>query len=220
MRVVYSNIDCKTAISKSSLPGLDYSLNPYFGCEHCCRYCYSPSVFRGSIAPSSWGSFVKIKKNILEVLRNDLKKKIEGVIGLSTVTDPYQPIEKQSKLTRDCIKLISGSKFKLSIQTKSILFLRDIEVMERNKTDIGITITTLDNNLAHILEPNSSAPYERMSAIAKAASKGFNSWIFLGPIIPRVNDDIDRIDEILKFARKNGVRMAISGTLLVERMLT
>ena len=89
-------VKCKSALSSSSLPGLDYSLNPYRGCQHNCAYCYVPNVLR--IQRKEWGSFVEVKTNIPVVLSKELKKKKPGVVGLSTVTDPYQPIEKKYHL--------------------------------------------------------------------------------------------------------------------------
>ena len=80
-------IDCKTALSPSRLPGLDYSLNPYRGCEHNCAYCYVPNVLR--ISRENWGEFVDIKVNIPLILSKELKRKKPGVVAISTVTDPY-----------------------------------------------------------------------------------------------------------------------------------
>ena len=87
-----TEVECKTALSKSNLPGLDYSLNPYRGCQHSCAYCYVPNVLR--IKRNNWGKFVDVKTNIPNVLSNELRKKKPGVVAISTVTDPYQAVEK------------------------------------------------------------------------------------------------------------------------------
>ena len=95
--MIVRQVRCKTALSPSSLPGLDYSLNPYRGCQHNCAYCYVPNVLR--IKREDWGGFVDIKSNIPVVLARELKRKNKGVIGLSTVTDPYQSVEKKYNLS-------------------------------------------------------------------------------------------------------------------------
>ena len=117
-------VKCKTALSKSNLPGLDYSLNPYRGCMHNCAYCYVPNVLR--INREEWGKFVEVKINIQNVLSKEVKTKKQGIVGISTVTDPYQPIEKRNKITRFCLEQLLKYDFPISIQTKSSLVLKDI----------------------------------------------------------------------------------------------
>ena len=95
-----NEVKCKSALSLSALPGLNYSLNPYRGCQHNCAYCYVPNVLR--IKRTEWGNFVDVKINIPLVLSKELKIKKSGVVGISTVTDPYQPVEKKYMLTRYC----------------------------------------------------------------------------------------------------------------------
>ena len=101
-------ITCKSALSISNLSGLDYALNPYKGCEHGCIYCYAPSVLRED---RNWGEFVDIKRNIPSVLAKELKTKKKGTIGISTVTDPYQPVEKKFEITRKCLDQISKNDY-------------------------------------------------------------------------------------------------------------
>jgi len=198
----YFYIKCKTALSKSLLPGLDYSLNPYFGCEHGCLYCYVPSVFHDEGLALKWGNFVKAKINILEVLRKELIKKSKGIVGISTVTDPYQPLEKKLQLTRECLKLLTNHKFPISIQTKSPLVLRDLDLMNQSSFDVGITITTMDDWLAKKIEPKAPSPSYRSKALQELFQKNFSTWIFFGPIIPGINDDRENIEKIVILAKK------------------
>jgi DNA repair photolyase len=203
----YGFTRCRTALSASRLPGLDYSLNPYFGCEHGCLYCYSGSVFRDEKIARSWGTFVKAKTNIAELLARELKAKRPGTIGLSTVTDPYQPYESKLELTRNCLKMLAGHHFKVSIQTKSSLALRDLDIVTGPRFEVGVTITTMDRDLARRLEPKASPPEERQQVIESYSQKKVETWIFLGPIIPYVNDQPENIEKIIHIAEATDSRL-------------
>ena len=202
MRAEYSLITCKTALSPSRLPGLDYSLNPYVGCEHGCAYCYSPSVLRDPGLAANWGKVVRAKQNIVEVLTREVKRKPRGVVGVSTVTDPYQPIEAKLELTRKCIEVLSKHDFPISIQTKSALVLRDIDLMVPGKTEVGVTITTMDRRLANLLESGASLPDARAKILEKFSSRGVVTWLFLGPIIPELNDSEESLRQVIEVAAR------------------
>ena len=205
--VDYSYVNCKTALSLSRLPGLYYSLNPYFGCEHGCVYCYSRSVFRDRELALSWGRFVKAKSNILDVLSREVTRKPPRVVGVSTVTDPYQPLESRLQLTRLCIEMLSSRNFPISIQTKSALVLRDLDLIKPDNFDVGVTLTTMDSGLASRLEPRASKPDARANVLEEFASRRVKTWIFLGPIIPYVNDREEGISRIIEIASKTKSRL-------------
>jgi DNA repair photolyase len=207
MSVEYSSITCRTALSPSKLPGLRYSLNPYVGCEHGCIYCYSRSIFRDREMALNWGRFVRAKRNIAEVLSHELERKPRGVIGLSTITDPYQPIEAKLQLTRRCLEVLSKHAFPVSVQTKSDLVLRDADLMEPGRFDVGVTITTMDGDLARLIEPRSPSPDARAQVVEEFASRGVETWVFLGPIIPEVNDDRQSIERVVEVARRSGSKL-------------
>jgi DNA repair photolyase len=193
---------CRTALSPSKLPGLQYSLNPYLGCEHGCVYCYSRSIFRDEQLALNWGKFVKSKHNIPEVLARELRHKPKGTIGLSTVTDPYQPLEAKLQLTRRCLEILSTHDFPVSVQTKSDLVLRDADLIKPGKFDVGVTITTLDQSLAGKIEPRSSKPDARAQVLEEFSSRGLETWLFLGPIIPEINDSRESVEQVVEIARK------------------
>ena len=195
-------VKCRRALTRSRLPGLDYALNPYIGCQHGCRYCYAPSTLK--IWDRSWGSFVDVKENLLEALKIDLKETRPGVVGLGTVTDPYQPVERKLLLTRGCLEALSEARLHVSIQTKSNLVVRDLPLMDPETVDIGFTITTMDDHLASLLEPNAPRPGARSEGLMKTFEKGFKTCIFYGPIIPMVNDDRETMIEIVNLAEKSG----------------
>ncbi len=180
-----NEIKCKTALSKSLLPGLDYSLNPYRGCQHTCAYCYVPNVLR--IKRSTWGSFVDVKTNIPIILSKELKSKKPGVVAISTVTDPYQPIEKKYKLTRYCLEQLLLRDFPVCIQTKSDLIIRDIDLISKfSKAEVMFSIATLDDSKRKLLEPYSSTIKERFIALKKCSDRGIKTSIFFGPVYPTI----------------------------------
>ncbi|RLG92087.1 MAG: radical SAM protein [Candidatus Hecatellales archaeon] len=206
-KVEYSYVTCKSALSKSRLPELDYALNPYVGCEHGCLYCYSRSILKDEKMALRWGSFVWAKKNIVERLRKDLRRKKAGVIGVGTITDPYQPLESKLRLTRGCLEFLSVYRFPVSIQTKSNLILRDLDLIKPEKFDVGVTITTIDKNLAKKLEPKAPNPDARIQVVEELADKKVETWIFLGPVIPYVNDDRGNLEAIIEVAKKTGSKI-------------
>lgn len=207
MPVDYFYVDCKNALSPSRLPELKYSLNPYSGCEHGCLYCYVKGFFKDKATAESWGSFVKAKQNVVTALARQIPFLSIGTIGVSTVTDPYQPLERKLCLTRHCIEILKSRGFPVSIQTKSALVLRDKDVITKEKFDLGITITTLNSSLASRLQPRASTPDALVNVIGEFAEKGVPTWIFLGPIIPEINDDLENIRGIIRVARKSNSRI-------------
>lgn len=191
-------VKCKTALSKSNLPGLEYSLNPYRGCEHNCAYCYVPNVLR--IKRENWGTFVDVKTNIPNVLSKELKSKKRGVVGISTVTDPYQPIERKYRLTRYCLEQLLIHDFPISVQTKSDLILRDMDILTKfSDVEVILSIGTLNDNERKKLEPGSSSIKSRLNALKTFSDIGINNTVFFGPIYPNIKkEDISEIIDTFK----------------------
>ncbi|MEM1645206.1 MAG: radical SAM protein [Ignisphaera sp.] len=204
MRFKIIEVEVKQALSKSGLPDIDYALNPYIGCVHGCLYCYAKAYTRSRDIVDNWGSAVIVKKNLVDILRRDVKKVNKGVVGIGTITDPYQPVEAIYKLTRKCIELLVENNFKISIQTKSSLILRDLDLLKmyRKLVDVGITITSTSNSSAITkLEPYSSPPQARIETLKKLAEEGIKTWVFYGPIIPGFNDDVEEVAKVLRIAK-------------------
>jgi DNA repair photolyase len=178
-----TEIECKTALSISSLPGYDYTLNPYKGCAHGCKYCYVPNILR--IPRSRWGDFVQVKRNIPKVLASELKRKDRGTVGISTTTDPYQPLEKKYKLTRLCLTQLQRYDFPVSIITKSPLVIRDIDILTGfSDAEVGFTITTNNDWERTMMEPCTSSTESRIQALRKCSDSGIITYAFLGPLYP------------------------------------
>jgi DNA repair photolyase len=185
--MIVNEIIVKTALSRSSLPDLVYALNPYRGCEHACIYCYAPSVLHER---RQWGEFVDVKANLPDILRKEIEHKEKGAVGIGTVTDAYQPIEKKYKITRKCLEILLGKDWPITIQTKSDLVLRDLDIIERfSEKDIGFTITTLDENASRTFEPHASPIERRLNALKIIKERGISTWVFLGPVIPELLGD-------------------------------
>jgi len=179
-------IACKSALSPSRLPGLDYALNPYRGCAIGCVYCYSPSVLREA---RPWGRFVDVKRNLPTVLAKELKRSRVGVVGIGTVTDGYQPIEMRYHLTRYCIEQLARYRFPVSIQTKSSLVLRDLDLLHRlEDVEVGVTVTTMDDEMRRRFEPFASPTGRRIETLRALNTNGIRTWAFVGPILPGATD--------------------------------
>ncbi len=202
--VKYVWIRVKSGLVKSGLKDYTYALNPYVGCYHACNYCYARAYARYADVRNNWGYVVYIKENLPQILRYETRKLKPDVVGLGTVTDPYQPIEAVTKITRDSLKILLKNNFKAIIQTKSSLVIRDLDILRewKDMVEVGFTITTLDQNLSKALEPKAPPPKARVEALRKVASAGIRTWIFLGPIIPNVNDSLELIKEVLEVARE------------------
>ena len=190
-----SEITCKTILSKSRLE--DYSINPYRGCTHCCKYCYAPYILREK---REWGTFIEPKVNAPEVLEKELKRSKPGNIFISSVTDPYNSLEKKYKLTRRVLEKLIGTKFTASIQTKSPLVLRDIDILKKIKCEVGMTITTFDENARKVFEPNTFPSIERLESLRKLKQEGIKTYVFFGPILPFISDK-NLEDTVNKFAK-------------------
>jgi DNA repair photolyase len=196
-------IQASTAISASGLPGLDFALNPYRGCQHACAYCYSPDVLREA-RWREWGDFVDVKQN-LPIILSKQKNKLSGTVGLGTVTDPYQQAEEKYKITRYCLEQLARSDCTVSIQTKSDMVLRDLDILKKMKNvEVGFTITTLDERLAGRLEPGAPSPARRLEALRKLSGSGIKTWVFLGPVIPTMNDSEGSLAEVLASVKGAG----------------
>ncbi len=207
MKIEYVKV--KRALSKSSLPDLNYAFNPYIGCMHGCVYCYGRCFTKDKEASDNWGEVIKIKENILQLLKREVKRKKIGVVGISTITDPYQPIEEKEMITRRALEILSSAKFYISIQTKSDLVLRDLDLIKGDRFDVGVTITTLNDKTARLIEPRASPPSKRAEIIEELSEKGVKRWIFYGPIIPTINDDEETINEIAGLAKETNTEVII-----------
>jgi len=175
----------RSILSKSGIPGIDYCINPYTGCSHGCKYCYATFMKRFTGHGEAWGSFVDIKINAPDILRRQMKNAPRGNVMISSVTDPYQPLENQFKITRRCLEVLLAYPFPVRILTKSFLVLRDLDLIKRFKeAEVGITITTDDDKIRQIFEPNAPAIETRIHALKELSENGVETYAFIGPLLP------------------------------------
>ena len=207
------DVKASAALSRSRLPGLDFALNPYRGCGHGCVYCYAADVLREK---RQWGSFVDVKVN-LPVLLSKQRKKLSGVIGLGTVTDPYQPVEEERRLTRYCLEQLARADCTVCIQTKSDLVLGDLDILKTLKNvEVGFTVTTMDSELAGKLEPGAPEPARRIAALRELSEAKIKTWVFLGPVIPGLNDSEGSLARVLEAVADSGAERLLYDRLRLK----
>jgi len=202
MSLIIREIKAKSILTKSGIPGVDYCINPYVGCSHGCRYCYATFMKKYTGHTEPWGSFVDVKINAPEILQKQLKRASMGRVMISSVTDAYQPIESKYKLTRQCLEILLQSQFPVDILTKSPLVLRDIDLIKKFKDiEVGITITTNDEDIRKLFEPNAPSIMARMRALKTLHDNRIKTYAFIGPVLPmnpeslskKINPHVDSI---------------------------
>ena len=206
MSVEYRRVRVSSALSRSGLYDLDYAYNPYAGCAHGCLYCYARYYTPYREVAENWGRVVYVKENVVEVLRREVRRLRRGVVGVSTTTDPYQPVEELEELARGGLEVLLSSGFRVSVQTKSPLVLMDLDLFagHRELVDVGFTVTTLDDEVARLMEPGALPPSARAHALRRIASEGVRTWVFLGPILRGVNDSEESVRRVAQLAAETG----------------
>lgn len=198
--MIVREIFAKSVLSKSQV--YDYAMNPYVGCSHSCRYCYAAFMRRFTSHKEKWGGFVDVKINAYELLAREIKRKQMGRVWISGVCDPYQATEKKYKLTKRCLEIFLENQWPVTIQTKSSLVLRDIEILEKFKDiEVGFSITTADEKIRKLFEPGASPIKERIHALDVLHSWGIRTFVMIAPILPGAEGLIEelpgKIDYIL-----------------------
>ncbi|MBU7048422.1 MAG: radical SAM protein [Theionarchaea archaeon] len=188
---------CKSALVKSRIYGVDYAVNPYTGCEHNCVYCYAVFMKRYSSHSEPWGEFVDAKINAPTQLRKQLKSTKKGRVLFSSVTDAYQPLEKNYEITRRCLEQFLNTPFFVSVLTKSSLVTRDSDILQNLTCEVGFTFTTLDDTVRKVFEPKSTPIPERLHALKSLYESGIPTYAFFGPILPFLSDSPESIIEIV-----------------------
>lgn len=170
----------------------DYTLNPYSGCSFGCTYCYAAFFSRNKLKMDSWGEWVSVKENALTLLKKKRKRPLlDKTIYLSSVTDPYQPIEKELEITRTILKeLLDYHKVRLVVQTRSSLVTRDIDLLKKFEAlQVNMTITTDSEKVRKVFEPFCPSNKQRMKAIKEINDSGVQSCITMTPLLPINNPE-------------------------------
>jgi DNA repair photolyase len=206
----------KSIITKNDSPDIsfDRSVNPYRGCEHGCAYCYArPShAFMGLSAGLDFESKLFAKTNAAELLEQELSSpNYEAkTLAIGTNTDAYQPIEREHRLMRGILAVLSKMNHPVGIITKSVLVTRDIDLLApmaaKGLAKVAISITTLDRKLCRELEPRAASPEKRLETIRRLTEAGIPVTVLVAPVIPGINDS--EIEAILAAAKKAGATEA------------
>jgi DNA repair photolyase len=198
--------------------GFEQSINPYRGCEHGCIYCYArPShCYWGLSAGLDFESVLIAKTNTAEALERELAEPgyQPKTIMLGSNTDPYQPIERDYRLTRQILEIMDRTGHPVAILTKSASVVKDIDVLaslaSRNLVRVALSVTTLDHRLARTMEPRASTPMRRIEAIAKLKDAGIPVGAMMAPIVPAINDsEIETVVEALANAGAHSVHWVL-----------
>lgn len=227
----YEVMTAKQAMNRVKAPQMpfNWSINPYRGCAHGCSFCYARTThtFLGFHADDTFQHHILVKSNVAEVLEAQLAKlavKYQGNVGevarhvglvaVGTATDPYQPIEGRTKLTRDCLQVLSKYRIPTSITTRSPLILRDLDILrEMNIVAINISVNTLNPDVLKRLEPATSPPRKRLEVVQQLVESGLPAGVFIAPILPYLTDSLDDLEALIKGAKEHRAQFAAPSVL-------
>ena len=183
--MIVQEIEVKSVLTKTNLPVSDYAVNPYVGCTHACKYCYASFMKRFTNHPEPWGEFVDVKN--WPMIKNP-EKYAGKEIFLSSVTDPYQPLEKKYGRTRMVLEQMKDSGVSVSIATKSDLILRDLELIKSfPHAQVSWSINTLDEDFRKEMDRGVSIE-RRLAAMKQFYDAGIQTTCFISPIFPGITD--------------------------------
>ena len=206
----------RSIIARNESPDLpfDRSINPYRGCEHGCVYCFARPThsYMGLSAGLDFETKLFAKPNAAKLLRKELASKDYQVksMAMGTNTDPYQPIEKQWRVTREILEVLEECNHPVGIVTKSALITRDIDILSRMAAKglarVAISVTSLDRKLSRAMEPRAATPALRLDTIRQLSDAGIPTSVMVAPVIPALTDH--EMERILDAAKANGAQDA------------
>ena len=212
MRPTYRDEPCRTALNRVRGMGFKWSLNPYMGCVHQCTFCFVRAFEKLADRPadSRYGTSIRVKTNLVEVLRKELAraswKREQVVVG--TATDPYQPAEGHFRLTRDAIQALAEAATPIGLITRGPLIVRDVDVLadasERAKVGVTFSIPTRDPEIWRKTEPGTAPPRQRFRAIRTLIDAGIDASVGMAPILPGLSDDPGKMAQVVRAARDAG----------------
>lgn len=215
-KTVFLNDSSRSVFSHNTSPdvGFDRSINPYRGCEHGCVYCYARPTheYLGFSSGLDFETRIMVKPDAPALLREALQspRYVPVPLGMSGVTDPYQPVEHRRRITRGCLEVLAEFRHPVGIITKNRLVTRDIDLLselaQHEAANVAISVTTLSVPLNRVLEPRTSLPRQRLEAIRALAEAGVPVGVMVSPVIPGLTDE--EIPSLLNEAAARGARWA------------
>jgi DNA repair photolyase len=210
-------------VSQRTLP-FAWAINPYRGCEFACKYCYARYTheFMELRDGVDFERKIFVKQHAAQLLRRELRRVKPGEgIAIGTATDPYQPAERRFGVTRAILEELSRhSGLKIGIVTKSNTVTRDVEVLrtiaERNRLHVSLTVTTVDTNLARILEPRAPRPDLRLEAVRQLNLAGVDTGVNCAPVLPEITDNPRDLESLVKAAKEAQAKFIFAGPLFLK----
>lgn len=214
MSIKIEEIQAKSIIAKTKVPSADYVINPYTGCQFGCMYCFAS--FMGRFVGeknANWGNYVYVKTNAVELMQKDIqrlmKKDPHPRIAIRTVPGPYQGIEKKRRLTRGILQTFADHDYqgRVSLLTKSPIVLDDLDILKRiNNVEVGLSITTSDDKLSRFLEVQAPSSTARIKTVKKLIEAGINTYVFVGPLLPRMKYEPELLENLFAEIAATGTR--------------
>lgn len=210
-------------VSKRQMP-FTWTVNPYRGCEFACKYCYARYTheFMEMRDGIDFEQKIYAKQHAAELLRQELRKvKPDESIAIGTATDPYQPIERKLEITRAILQEFARhSGFELGIVSKSAMIVRDIDVLKEisrhNRISVNLTVTTVDAQLARILEPRAPRPDLRLEALRNLRAAGIRAGVICAPVLPGITDSPKQLDAVVRAAAQAGATYIYANPLFLK----
>src|SRR5215469_8797784 len=211
------------SVSKRAMP-FTWTINPYRGCEFGCRYCYARYTheFMEMRDGMEFEQKIYVKQRAADLLRRELRQVKPGEsIALGTATDPYQPAERRYEVTRGILEEFARrGGFELGIVTKSNMVVRDLallkELAKANRLSVHITITTLDVDLARILEPRAPRPDLRLDAVRTLSQAGLRVGLSCSPVVPGITDSPNDLESLIRAAAEAGADYVFANPLFLK----
>lgn len=220
MSIKYKEIACKSVLGNLGILNTRFwtkhCFDPYNNCEFNCVYCNTATSrhigFKNFSAP------VYAKVNAPHVLTRELAcLKRKGIVSMGLAMDPYQPAEKKYRITQQILNVLKEHNCPFAIGTKSDLILRDLDLIsqasQKSRCCVSLSITTLDEELAKLLEPNAPSPKRRLEVLKKFSNAGVTTGVWLSPIIPYVTDSDENMERVIEASVKNGAKFVLGGAL-------
>lgn len=220
MSVRYAEKTCKSVLGDIGVVNTRFwtrhCFDPYDNCEFDCVYCNTSTKRYCGSRRSSVPVYAKV--NAPQILTKELAHlKKKGVVSLGLAMDPYQPAEKKYRLTEQILTVLKDNNCPFAIGTKSDLILRDLRLIsqasQKSRCCVSLSITTLDENLAKLLEPNAPSPKRRLEVVNKFSKAGVTTGVWISPIIPYVTDSKENIARIIEASVENGAEYILGGAL-------
>lgn len=224
--VEYFTLQTRSLLNRCTVDRMPFTwtINPYRGCEFACKYCYARYTheFMEMRDGLEFEQKIFVKQHAADLLRQELRQvKASEEIAIGTATDPYQPAERRFEVTRAILEEFARHKgFEIGIVTKSNLVLRDIEVLQQisasNKLFVNLTVTTMNADLARILEPRAPRPDLRLEAVRKLNQDRIDAGVICAPVLPGITDSPRDLDALVRASAKAGAKYIFANSLFLK----